>query len=166
MCGICGIASPDLAQPVDADLLRRMNARIIHRGPDSDGFYIDGGFGMAMRRLAIIDVRGGDQPISSEDGQVLVTFNGEIFNFQELRRDLEQRGHRFATSSDTEVIVHGYEEWGDDALLRFNGMFACAIWDRRRGAYCSHVTAWGRNRSTGGIIRRTGCCGGRKRNAS
>jgi asparagine synthase (glutamine-hydrolysing) len=132
MCGICGIASPDLVQPVDADLLQRMNARIIHRGPDSDGFYIDGGFGMAMRRLAIIDVRGGDQPISSEDGQVLVTFNGEIFNFQELRRDLEQRGHRFATSSDTEVIVHGYEEWGDDALLRFNGMFACAIWDRRR----------------------------------
>ncbi|MGQ9550725.1 MAG: asparagine synthase (glutamine-hydrolyzing) [Roseiflexus sp.] len=132
MCGICGIASPDLVQPIDTDLLRRMNERIIHRGPDSDGFYVDGGFGMAMRRLAIIDVRGGDQPIGSEDGQVLVTFNGEIFNFQDLRCDLEQRGHRFATRSDTEVIVHGYEEWGDDALLRFNGMFACAIWDRRQ----------------------------------
>lgn len=132
MCGICGIATPDLQQPVDADLLRRMNERIVHRGPDSDGFYVDGGLGMAMRRLAIIDVRGGDQPIASEDGQTLVTFNGEIFNFQELRRELEQHGHRFATSSDTEVIVHAYEQWGDDALLRFNGMFAFALWDRRK----------------------------------
>lgn len=132
MCGICGIATPNLQQPVDVALLRHMNTRIVHRGPDSDGFYADDGLGMAMRRLAIIDVRGGDQPIANENGQVLVTFNGEIFNFQELRRELEQYGHRFATSSDTEVIVHAYEQWGDDALLRFNGMFAFALWDRQK----------------------------------
>lgn len=132
MCGICGIATPDLQQPVDAGLLRRMNERIIHRGPDSDGMYVDGGLGMAMRRLAIIDVAGGAQPIASEDGQVLVTFNGEIYNFQDLRQELERLGHRFATCSDTEVIVHGYEQWGDQVLLQLKGMFVFALWDRGR----------------------------------
>jgi asparagine synthase (glutamine-hydrolysing) len=109
-----------------------MNERIRHRGPDSDGFYREGPLGMAMRRLAIVDVAGGDQPIASEDGQVVVVFNGEIFNFRELRAELERAGHRFATNSDTEAIVHAYEQWGDAALLRLQGMFAFALWDRRR----------------------------------
>jgi asparagine synthase (glutamine-hydrolysing) len=85
-----------------------------------------------MRRLAIIDVAGGQQPITNEDGTIFVVFNGEVYNFRELRAELEGKGHRFSTKSDTEVIVHGYEEWGDDALLRFNGMFAIALWDEPR----------------------------------
>ncbi len=132
MCGICGYLRRDDAHPSDRALLEQMNGRIRHRGPDSDGFFADGRVGLAMRRLAIIDVAGGDQPIASEDGQVLVVFNGEIFNFRALRAELAGYGHRFATESDTEVIVHAYEQWGDDALLRLHGMFAFALWDRRR----------------------------------
>jgi asparagine synthase (glutamine-hydrolysing) len=132
MCGICGIVHSDLGQPVDRELLERMNQLIIHRGPDEDGFLVEGGVGLAMRRLAIIDLSGGQQPIASEDGQVSIVFNGEIYNFMELRRELEGLGHRFATNSDTEVIVHAYEQWGDDAPARLNGMFVFAIWDRRR----------------------------------
>ena len=131
MCGICGYLS-SLKHPIDRALLERMNATLVHRGPDSDGFYVDGRVGLAMRRLAIIDVAGGDQPIANEDGSVVVVYNGEIYNFLELRAELEQCGHRFATHSDTEVIVHGYEQWGDGALRRFNGMFALALWDARR----------------------------------
>jgi asparagine synthase (glutamine-hydrolysing) len=132
MCGICGYLAPDHEQGVDPALLERMNATIRHRGPDSDGFYRHGPLGLAMRRLAIIDRAGGDQPIASEDGQVVVVFNGEIFNFRELRAELERHGHCFATVSDTEVIVHAYEQWGDGALLWLEGMFAFALWDRRR----------------------------------
>jgi asparagine synthase (glutamine-hydrolysing) len=109
-----------------------MNKRISHRGPDSDGFYIGETIGLAMRRLAIIDVAGGQQPMTNEDGSVHLVFNGEIYNFRALRRELEQGGHRFITNSDTEVVVHGYEQWGDDVLLRLHGMFAIALWDASR----------------------------------
>ena len=134
MCGICGYITPESAPPVELSLLQRMNAAMVHRGPDSDGFYATDHVGLAMRRLAIIDVSTGEQPIANEDGSVVIVFNGEIYNFRELRAKLKNLGHRFATHSDTEVIVHAYEQWGDDALLRLNGMFAFALWDvpRRR----------------------------------
>ncbi len=109
-----------------------MNATLVHRGPDSDGFFVKDRIGLAMRRLAIIDVAGGDQPIFSEDGSIAVVYNGEIYNFLELKAELEKCGHRFVTKSDTEVIVHGYEQWGDEMLRRFNGMFAIALWDDGR----------------------------------
>lgn len=130
MCGICGYLSSDA--PVERVLLERMNATIVHRGPDSGGFFVDGRLGLAMRRLAIIDVAGGDQPIGNEDGSIQVVYNGEIYNYRALRAELEKCGHRFTTDSDTEVIVHGYEQWGDAMLPRFNGMFALALWDRAR----------------------------------
>jgi asparagine synthase (glutamine-hydrolysing) len=131
MCGICGHLNSERGRPVDPALLDRMNQTLRHRGPDDEGFYIKGNIGMAMRRLSIIDLAGGRQPIANEDGTVLVTFNGEIYNFKELRTELSQAGHRFTTNSDTEVIVHAYEQWGDEALHRFNGMFAIALWDAR-----------------------------------
>jgi asparagine synthase (glutamine-hydrolysing) len=117
---------------VDRGLLERMNGTIHHRGPDSAGFYVHGRVGLAMRRLAIIDLSGGDQPISNEDGTIKLVFNGEIYNYRELRDELVLYDHRFATSSDTEVIVHAYEQWGDDMLARLHGMFAIALWDERR----------------------------------
>ena len=129
MCGICGQLTFDPAQNVDGELLRRLNFTIRHRGPDSDGYYLKGPVGLAISRLAIIDVAGGRQPISSEDDSVVVVFNGEIYNFRELRAELQKFGHRFKTQSDTEVIVHGYEQWGDNVLHRLNGMFAVALWD-------------------------------------
>ena len=129
MCGICGQLTFDPAQNVDGELLRRLNFTIRHRGPDSDGYYLKGPVGLAISRLAIIDVAGGRQPISSEDDSVVVAFNGEIYNFRELRAELQKFGHRFKTQSDTEVIVHGYEQWGDNVLHRLNGMFAVALWD-------------------------------------
>jgi asparagine synthase (glutamine-hydrolysing) len=109
-----------------------MNTCIAHRGPDSDGFFLASGIGMAMRRLAIIDVASGDQPIGNEDGAIQVVFNGEIYNYQELRAELLGYGHQFHTNSDTEVIVHGYEQWGDGVLRRLHGMFAIALWDGPR----------------------------------
>lgn len=132
MCGICGIVHHNPIQDVERSLIEQMNALITHRGPDEDGFFLEGHVGLAMRRLAIIDLAGGQQPIASEDGQVVVVFNGEIYNFASLRQELERLGHRFATNSDTEVIVHAYEAWGDACLLRFSGMFVFALWDRRR----------------------------------
>ena len=109
-----------------------MTTRISHRGPDSAGYYVDAGLGLGHRRLSIIDLATGDQPIGNEDGSVQVIFNGEIYNFAEVRQALEERGHRFRTKSDTEVIVHGFEEWGDDCVSRFRGMFTFAAWDARR----------------------------------
>lgn len=132
MCGICGYITPPGQPPVDTRLLARMNTALTHRGPDSDGFYIAGHVGLAMRRLAIIAVSTGAQPIANEAGTINIVFNGEIYNFRELRAELERFGHCFATQSDTEVIVHAYEQWGDDALLRLNGMFAFALWDASR----------------------------------
>jgi asparagine synthase (glutamine-hydrolysing) len=126
MCGICGQYSPAGA---DQQLLGRMLRAIVHRGPDDEGTYFSGPVGLGSRRLSIIDVAGGRQPISNEDGTVSVVFNGEIYNHQELHAELEARGHRFRTRTDTEVIVHLYEEMGTACVDRLRGMFAFAIWD-------------------------------------
>ena len=132
MCGITGIVDLAAERPVDERLLRHMNALLAHRGPDGDGFHFEPGVGLGHRRLSIIDLTGGKQPLYNEDHSVVVTFNGEIFNFMEIERELKLRGHTFGTRSDTEVIVHAWEEWGVESLARFNGMFAFALWDRRQ----------------------------------
>jgi len=132
MCGIVGIAHADRQHPVDLVLLRRMAAVLAHRGPDADGFYAGPGVALGHRRLSIIDLSTGDQPLANEDGTVVVVFNGEVYNFRELRAELEARGHRFATRSDTEAIVHAYEEFGEGCVGRFRGMFAFALWDATR----------------------------------
>lgn len=127
MCGICGFQ----AEAPDPEVLRRMNARLRPRGPDDEGCHVGVGVALGMRRLQVIDLPGGAQPMANEDGSVLVVYNGEVYNFRELRAELRARGHRFATGSDTEVIVHGYEEWGDGLPERLDGMFAFALWDAR-----------------------------------
>jgi asparagine synthase (glutamine-hydrolysing) len=129
MCGICGIYAPGR---VDPEILRRMSSTLVHRGPDDEGTYTDARVGLASRRLAIIDLARGRMPIANEDGSVWVVQNGEIYNFQNLRRDLEARGHRFATNTDTEVLVHLYEEHGEHLFPQLRGMFAVALWDRER----------------------------------
>ncbi len=131
MCGICGQINSDIHAPIDRHVIESMNAAIRHRGPDSDGFFVDGRVALAMRRLSIIDLAGGDQPIGNEDGSVQVVFNGEIYNFRELRRDLERSGHTFTTHTDTETLVHLYEAHGDACVKHLRGMFAFAIWDKR-----------------------------------
>jgi asparagine synthase (glutamine-hydrolysing) len=131
MCGITGILDIRGASPTDRVLLRRMTDVIAHRGPDGDGFFHAPGVGLGHRRLAIIDLATGDQPMFNEDRTVCVVFNGEIYNFQPLAAELAALGHRFRTHSDTEVIVHAWEEWGEACLDRFNGMFAFALWDSR-----------------------------------
>jgi asparagine synthase (glutamine-hydrolysing) len=131
MCGISGIVDLRSERAVDEHVLRRMNGILAHRGPDGDGFHIEPGIGLGHRRLSIIDLEGGKQPLYNEDETVVVTFNGEIFNFMEIEAELVRRGHTFRTRSDTEVIVHAWEEWGVECLKRFNGMFAFAVWDRR-----------------------------------
>src|SRR3954454_19090718 len=130
MCGICGIASP-LGSP-DPARLAAMSDALVHRGPDSGGMHLDGPVGLAARRLAIIDLAGGDQPIANEDGSCVVVQNGEIYNFPELRRELELKGHHFRTHSDTEVHLHLYEEYGPEFARKLRGMFAVAIWDSHR----------------------------------
>ena len=134
MCGIAGFCARDPGAPTDEALLRRATRALAHRGPDGDGFLLRGPVGLGHRRLSIIDVAGGGQPIFNEDGSVAVVFNGEIYDYLELRAELLGRGHRFVTASDTEVIVHAYEEYGEDCLARFTGMFAFAIWDGRDGS--------------------------------
>jgi asparagine synthase (glutamine-hydrolysing) len=131
MCGICGIFYPDARERADRGTLAQMNAQISHRGPDDDGFFVEGNVGLAMRRLSIIDVKTGHQPLSNEDGRFWIVYNGEIYNHQELRAGLEAKGHRYRTQSDTETIVHLYEEYGCDCVKHLRGMFAFAIWDRR-----------------------------------
>ncbi len=128
MCGIVGLYNFD-GQPVDAGRLGRMTDLLRHRGPDDRGLLTEGPIGLGMRRLSIIDLEGGAQPIAGEDGTVRIVFNGEIYNHRTLRQDLETRGHTFRTHTDTEVIVHGYEEFGAGILDRLNGIFAFAIWD-------------------------------------
>jgi asparagine synthase (glutamine-hydrolysing) len=132
MCGICGMLSLDASEPVSEPVLRRMNQTLSHRGPDDEGYYMAGGVGLAIRRLSIIDLATGHQPMANEDKSVWVVFNGEIYNYREVRRRLQQKGHVFATQADTEVIVHAYEEYGDDCLEHLNGMFGLALWDDRR----------------------------------
>jgi asparagine synthase (glutamine-hydrolysing) len=131
MCGICGVARRD-SSPVQKTLLERMNAAIIHRGPDGEGFYSAPGVGLAMRRLAVIDLNTGDQPIPNEDQSIWIVFNGEIYNFPDLRTDLEKHGHHFHTRTDTECVVHLYEEYGTDCVQRLRGMFAFALWDVKK----------------------------------
>lgn len=132
MCGIAGIIDIIGRRPVSESLLRRMTDRMAHRGPDGSGFHVAPGVGLGHRRLAIIDLSGGHQPLFNEDGSVAITFNGEIYNFGELVSELRAKGHHFRTHSDTEVIVHAWEEWGQDCVKRLRGMFAFAIWDERR----------------------------------
>ncbi len=131
MCGICGVYEYASSMRVDGQRLARMNATITHRGPDDDGFFVRDRVGLAMRRLRIIDLAGGKQPITNEDETVTIVFNGEIYNYRELRRELVARGHRFRTQSDTEVVVHAYEEFGTSCVERLDGMFAFAIYDER-----------------------------------
>ncbi len=131
MCGICGQFNFGDSAPVRLDDIKRMTGALAHRGPDDDGFFLAGPLGLGFRRLSIIDLDGGHQPMSDQREFVWVVFNGEIYNFRELRGELQSLGHIFRTSSDTEVIVHGYKQWGDDVLNRLNGMFGLAVWDAR-----------------------------------
>ena len=132
MCGIAGILNFDGAE-AQAPVLERMADTMAHRGPDDRGAYLDGPVGLAHRRLSIIDLSpAGRQPMCNEDRTVWVTANGEIYNFPEIRGELENAGHHFSSNTDTEVIVHAYEEWGLDCLSRFNGMFAFGLWDSRK----------------------------------
>ncbi len=131
MCGICGISHSNKQTP-ERIFLEKMNAAIAHRGPDSDGFYTNQNIGLAMRRLAIIDVAGGDQPISNEDDTVWITLNGECYNYPEMQAELDKRGHHFKTKSDTECILHYYEDEGDDFVKKLRGMFALALWDVKK----------------------------------
>ncbi len=135
MCGICGLL--DMRQAPDLAVLRRMNGSLAHRGPDDEGYYYSSAtsppyVALGHRRLSIIDLGGGHQPMPNEDGSVQAVFNGELYNFQELSSTLQAKGHQFRTRSDTEALVHAYEEWGEDCLSRCNGMFAFAIWDERK----------------------------------
>jgi asparagine synthase (glutamine-hydrolysing) len=131
MCGICGIYYQDQRRRVESSSLAEMNAQIVHRGPDDDGFFYDGNVGLAMRRLSIIDVKTGHQPLTNETSDIWIVFNGEIYNHLELRAQMEARGHRYRTKSDTETVVHLYEEYGRDCVKHLRGMFAFAIWDRK-----------------------------------
>ena len=132
MCGITGLFDTRSKRPVDEAALRRMNASQQHRGPDEGSMHIEPGLGFGHRRLAIIDVSTGQQPLFNEDGSVVVVFNGEIYNYQELIPELQALGHVFQTKSDTECIVHAWESWGEDCVRRFRGMFAFALWDRNQ----------------------------------
>ena len=132
MCGICGQYNFRDRAPVNRRTIERMTSSIVHRGPDDEGYHVAGAIGLGFRRLSIIDLAGGHQPMSDQGNTVWVVFNGEIYNFPELRRELEGFGHLFRTACDTEVIVHGYKQWGDDVLNRLNGMFGLAIWDAQK----------------------------------
>ncbi|MDZ7724143.1 MAG: asparagine synthase (glutamine-hydrolyzing) [candidate division KSB1 bacterium] len=132
MCGICGVFNRNPEHHVDPRDIKRMCDAIVHRGPDQQGAYVSANIGIGMRRLSIIDLSTGNQPIFNEDGSLAIVFNGEIYNHQQLRKELVAKGHRFKTHSDTEAIVHAYEEYGEACPEKLNGMFAFAIWDRKR----------------------------------
>jgi asparagine synthase (glutamine-hydrolysing) len=132
LCGIAGIVNKNSAPVYKGDIIRMTDA-MAHRGPDDAGVFTDGPVGLGHRRLSIIDLSSaGHQPMHNEDGQIALVFNGEVYNFRELRNHLEDRGHRFHSQTDTEVVVHAYEEWGENCVTRFNGMFAFALWDSRK----------------------------------
>jgi asparagine synthase (glutamine-hydrolysing) len=147
MCGIAGIFDFRGRTEIDRALLRRMTDILHHRGPDGDGFHYAPGIGLGHRRLAIVDLATGDQPLYNEDGMVCVVYNGEIYNFQPLMAELAALGHTFRTRCDTEVIVHAWEEWGEACLERFNGMFAFALWDAARETLFWRATGSARSRS-------------------
>lgn len=130
MCGIVGILNVNSSTPINTSLLKQMNDAVQHRGPDAHGYHIDDDIGLGHRRLSIIDLEGGKQPLYNEDENVVVVFNGEIYNYQEIKVVLEDKGHKFKTNSDTEVIVHSWEEWGEDCVNKFRGMFSFSVWDR------------------------------------
>src|SRR6266513_2777140 len=132
MCGIVGIFDLSGKRPIPRELVARMNQSLFHRGPDEDGFHFEPGLGLGHRRLSIIDLSTGQQPLYNEDGSVVVVYNGEIYNYRDLVPELQALGHVFRTRSDTEVIVHAWEEWGESCVARFRGMFAFAVWDRNR----------------------------------
>jgi asparagine synthase (glutamine-hydrolysing) len=141
MCGICGVVYSDREQKVEQNKFQKMCDVITHRGPDDEGFYVNQHVGLGMRRLSIIDLSTGKQPISNENGQIWIVFNGEIYNHRDLRAELESKGHQFKTKTDTEAIVHAYEEYGDSCVQKLNGMFAFAIWDN-----CNHTLFLARDR--------------------
>src|SRR5688572_8320476 len=128
MCGIAGVIDMQGSRAISRSLVARMNETQLHRGPDAGGTHFEPGVGLAHRRLSIIDLATGQQPLFNEDGSVVVVFNGEIYNYRDLIVQLTQLGHVFRTKSDTEVIVHAWEEWGEDCVRRFRGMFAFALW--------------------------------------
>src|SRR3982751_3030474 len=129
MCGIAGRFNYDAMRPVDRATLEAMTDSMSHRGPDASGYHVAPGIGLGHRRLSIIDLSTGDQPLANENGTIWTVFNGEIYNFAEVRAELIAHGHRFRTNSDTEIIVHGYEQWGERCVEKFRGMFAFAVWD-------------------------------------
>ena len=138
MCGIVGFVHFDKERNCDKNLLKEMANLLVHRGPDGEGYFTERNVGLGHRRLAIIDLNSGQQPMYSEDGNVIIVFNGEIYNYVELRDELRDIGYRFRTNSDTEVILIAYEQWGTDCVNKFNGMWAFALWDRRRRRlFCS-----------------------------
>src|ERR1035437_9781927 len=132
MCGIAGVLYADPSRIAARDLLEGMALRVVHRGPDASSVWSAPGVGLVHARLSIIDLVTGDQPIGNEDGSIRVVFNGEIYNYRELRQQLLSNGHRLRTNSDTEVLVHLYEDFGDTFVTRLRGMFAFALWDGRR----------------------------------
>lgn len=132
MCGICGVFYFNRERTVERSVIEEMNRQIVHRGPDDAGFYLAGNIGLAMRRLSIIDLKSGQQPVTNEDGSIWLVYNGEIYNHEELREELQKRGHRYRSHSDTETIVHLYEEYGQECVKHLRGMFAFAIWDSRQ----------------------------------
>src|SRR5438477_8743617 len=132
MCGIAGQFNFQRREPVERETIVRMARSIAHRGPDDEGFFIAGPVGLGFRRLSIIDLACGHQPMSDAEETVWIIFNGEIYNYKELRGELQSKGHQFRTNSDTEVIIHGYKEWGTDVFNHLNGMFGLAIWDVRK----------------------------------
>ena len=132
MCGFCGFIQPRRFGPPQKSVLKAMTQTIIHRGPDDEGLYLDDQVALGVRRLSIIDLEGGHQPLSNEDGQVWIAYNGEVYNFPALKEELQKRGHHFKTKTDTETILHAYEEWGEDFVHHLRGMFAFALWDKAK----------------------------------
>jgi len=132
MCGICGVVYHEKDHAVDVYDVKRMCDVIRHRGPDDEGQYVHKNVGIGMRRLSIIDLSSGAQPIFNEDRSMAIVFNGEIYNHEDIRHELISKGHVFRTHSDTEAIIHAYEEWGVDCVKKLNGMFAFAVWDSRK----------------------------------